>query len=339
MRAVVLLELDQAHGELGCCEVALEVLHVRDVGAAERVDRLVVVADREHGGVRPCQRAQPLVLEQVRVLELVDEQVREAPAVVLAKVVALREELVAAQQELGEVHDAFALAHRLVERVMLDLPSREVVAGLDGVGPQPLLLRVGNEIHELPRRITVVVDVVRLVQALDQRQLVLRVEDLEQLRQVRIAKVRAQQPVAQAVERPDPHAARAHGGQRGEPQHHLPRGLVRERDGEDGERACLTGGEQPRDARRQHARLAASRAREDQRGRVRKGDGSKLLGIEVFEKRRGHAVIGTLLDQRCPERPVRRDCNYTVRDALDRILWEPGREFPGGGYNPRLPDR
>ena len=53
-----------------------------------------------------------------------------------------------------------------------------------------------------------VVDVVRLVQPLDQRELVLRVEDLEELRQVRVAVMRAQHPVAQAVERADPHAAR-----------------------------------------------------------------------------------------------------------------------------------
>ena len=151
---------------------------------------------------------QPLVLEHVRVLELVDEQVREAAPVVLAQAVVPREELVASQQELGEIDHALALAHRLVERVVLDLPARELVAGLDLVRAQALLLRAGDEVLQLPRRKALVVDVVRLVQPLDQRELVLRVHDLEELRQVRVAVVRAQHPVAQAVERADPHAAR-----------------------------------------------------------------------------------------------------------------------------------
>ena len=91
MRAVVLLELDQADRTLCGREVALEMLHVRDVRAAKRVDRLIVVADGEHGGVGPGERAQPLVLQDVRILELVDEQVREASAVMLADRIPLRQ--------------------------------------------------------------------------------------------------------------------------------------------------------------------------------------------------------------------------------------------------------
>jgi hypothetical protein len=47
---------------------------------------------------------------------------------VLADAVVRCEQLVAAQQQLGEVDDALALARRLVQRVVLDLPAREVVA-------------------------------------------------------------------------------------------------------------------------------------------------------------------------------------------------------------------
>jgi hypothetical protein len=50
VRAIVLLELDQRHWQPGYCEIPLEVLHVRDVCAAKRVDRLVVVADGEDRG-------------------------------------------------------------------------------------------------------------------------------------------------------------------------------------------------------------------------------------------------------------------------------------------------
>ena len=151
VRAVVLLELDQLHRLLRRREVALELLHVGDLGAAERVDRLVVVADGEHRRVRPGEAAQPLVLQGVGVLELVDQEVREAPPVVVAQRLVAGEELVASQQELGEVDHAFALAHRVVERVVLDLPARELVARLDHVRPQALLLRSGDEPLQLPR--------------------------------------------------------------------------------------------------------------------------------------------------------------------------------------------
>ena len=282
-----------AHRHVGPREIALEVLHVGDVRAAKRVDRLVVVADREHRRVRsPASSLQPLVLQHVGVLELVDQQVREAAPVVLAQAVVLREQLVAAQQQLGEIDDAFALAHRLVERVVLDLAPRELVAGLDLVRAQALLLRAGDEVLQLPRRKALVVDAVRLVQPLDQRELVLRVHDLEELRQVRVAVVRAQHPVAQAVERADPHAARVDRRHRREADEHLLRRLVGERDGEDRQRRRLAGREQPRDARRQHARLAAAGAGEDQRRCVRQRDGGELLGIEVGEERGSHRERG-----------------------------------------------
>ena len=142
VRAVILLELDQLDRLLGRGEVALELLHVGDLRAAESVDRLVVVAHGEHRGVRTRQHPQPLVLQRVRVLELVDQQVREAPLVVSAQRVVAGEQLVAAQQELREVDRAFALAHLVVERVVLDLPAREIVARLDHVRPQALFLGV-----------------------------------------------------------------------------------------------------------------------------------------------------------------------------------------------------
>ena len=289
MRAVVLLELDQLDRLLGRGEVALELLHVGDLRAAERIDRLVVVAHGEHGGVRPRQHAQPLVLQRVRVLELVDQQVREAALVMAAQRIVAGQELVAAQQQLREVDDAFALAHRVVQRVVLDLAPRELVARLHHVRSQALFLGVGHEPLELARREAIVVDVVRAVQALDQRQLVLRIEDLEELRQVRLAVVRAQHPVAQAVERADPHAARVDRRERGQPQQHLLRRLVGERHREDRERPRLAGGEQPRDAGGQHARLAAAGAGQDQRRRMRERHRGELLGVQVFEKRGGHA--------------------------------------------------
>ena len=232
VRAVVLLELDQRDGPLRSGEIALEVLHVRDVRTAKRVDRLIIVADGEHRRIGSGQQFEPRVLQLVRVLELVDEHVREAPLVVSAQAVVVAQHLVASQQQLGEVDRALALAHRVVQRVMLDLPARELVARLDRRRPQSLLLRVRDEVLKLSRREALVVDVVRLVHPLDERELVLRVHDLEQLRQVRLAVMRAQHPVAKPVERADPHAAQIDRRQRRKPQQHLLRRLVRERHGE-----------------------------------------------------------------------------------------------------------
>ncbi len=102
MRAVVLFELDQLHRRVGRAEIALEMLHVGDVGAPERVDGLVVVADREHRRLRPGEQPQPAVLQRVRILELVDEQVREAAAVVLAQGIVAGQQLEGPQQQLGK---------------------------------------------------------------------------------------------------------------------------------------------------------------------------------------------------------------------------------------------
>ena len=217
MRPVVLLELDERRtGRSDAREIALEVLHVRDVRAAERVDRLVVVADGEHGGVRArtaaaatwyCRRSVSWNSSTSRC--------EKAAPVVLADAVVAAEQLVAAQQQLGEIDHTFALAHRLVQRVVLDLAPREFVARpRPAFGRRPSSLANGDEACWSCRaRKPLVVDVVRLRgRPLDQRELVLRVHDLEQLRQVRVAVMRAQHPVAQAVERADPHAARIASG-------------------------------------------------------------------------------------------------------------------------------
>ena len=101
--------------------------------------------------------------------------------------------------------------------------------------------------------------------------------------------MRAQHPVAQAVERADPHAARVApaSSRRGGSSISFAALLVNVTARIDSGAACPVR-EQPCDARRQHARLAAAGAGEDQRGRVRQRDGGELLGIEIGEERRSH---------------------------------------------------
>ena len=207
VRAVVLLELDQLDGRLRGAEVTLEVLHVGCDRPTKRVDGLIVVADRENRCVRSREQLQPLVLQRVRILEFIDEDVREASLVMRAERVLPRQHLVGPEQKLGEIDHAFALASLLVQSVMLDLPTAELVEGLDLVRAQSFFLRSADQRLQLPSGKALVVDVVCLVHALDQRQLVLRVDDLKCLWKVRLAMVRAKHPAERGAPRP-PRAGR-----------------------------------------------------------------------------------------------------------------------------------
>ena len=208
VRTVVLLELDQVADPV----LSLERRHVADVGAAKRVDALVVVAHGEYGAraaVGPAgEQSDPAVLQDVGVLELVDQDVPEPVLIVLAQQLVALQQFVAAQQQFGEVDDTFTLALFVVGRVQLDEAPVVVVVDFDLAGAQRLLLAVIDEVLQVARRILFIVDVERLQQALDRGQLILRIEYLEGLRQRRVAMMRTQHPVAQTVESADPHATR-----------------------------------------------------------------------------------------------------------------------------------
>ena len=212
----------------------------------------------------------------------------------LAQPLVLGEELVISQQQFWKIDNTLAFARLLVEGVVLDLPARELVVRLDLVRPQPVFLGGIDQRLQLPRRETLVVDVVRLVQALDERELILRIHDLEQLWQFGVAIVRAQHAIAQSVKGAHPHAARADRRQRRKSRQHFLRSLVGEGHCQHGERRRLAGRQQPRDARGQHTRLAAARAGEDQGRRVRQRYGFELFRVEIVEegRRHGHRVAG-----------------------------------------------
>ena len=302
VRAVVLFQPDHVPD----LELALEVGHVADVRAAEPVDRLVVVAHREEGILLPGEELQPLVLQPVRVLELVDEDVPEARLIVSAQHLVPLQELVAAQQQLGEVGDALLPGLLVVRGVELARATAElVVAGRDLVRPQPLLLLVVDVPLHRPGLEAVLVDVHALEHPLHERELVLRIEDLEALRQAGVAVMRAQHPVAEAVKGADPHPARRHRQHRRDAREHLLRRLVGEGHREHAGRAHVAGVDQPGDARREHARLPRSRAGEDQRVLAREGDGLELLGVEVIEEAGHSRLLASRRDSTCSASPVR----------------------------------
>ena len=281
--AVVLLQLDlMLHVEL-----AHEIGHVAHTGATEGVDALVVVAHGQHGAravqrgrlALPRDQLDPGVLKLVGVLELVDQDVAKAPLVMLADRIVVAQQLIGAQHQLAEIDHAFALALLLVELVDLDLLARFLIARLDHVGAQPVFLVARNEVLGLFGRKAFVIDVELLHEALDGRKLVLRVQDLERLRQVRQLPVRPQETVAQAMKGADPHAAhvdRQHGG---EPRHHLFRGLVGEGHRQNAAGGGLPGLQQPGDTGGEHAGLARARTRQNQCVLRGQDDGTPLFRV------------------------------------------------------------
>ena len=104
--AVILL---QAH-DARVGEVLAKALHVLDFGAAPAVDGLIVIAHRHHRNRRAGQHAQPRVLNGVGVLKLIDENLAKALPVVVQHLRRLQPQFVGAQQQLGKIHHAAALA-------------------------------------------------------------------------------------------------------------------------------------------------------------------------------------------------------------------------------------
>jgi hypothetical protein len=284
VRAVVLLQLDQVLD----LEIAFERLHVADVGAAEGVDALVVVAHREDGAagrlVVPGQQLEQVVLQVVGILELVDQDVAEAHLVMLAQRMIALQQLIRAQQQFGEIDHAFALALVVVGFVQLDHAALDMVVGLDLAGAQTLVLVAVDEVHQILGRELLVVDIHRLQHALNHRQLILGIEDLESLGQRGVAVMGAQQAIAQAVESADPHATgidRQHGRQPG--QHFLGR-LVGEGHRHDAGRRHLPGRDQPGNPGGQDAGLARAGAGQDQGTLGRQRHGRQLFWIQVVEE-------------------------------------------------------
>ncbi|MEA3219929.1 MAG: hypothetical protein OZX49_01025 [Immundisolibacter sp.] len=276
--AVVLFQAD----DLDVRELALELAHVLHLGAAPAVDGLVVVADREQAGVRPGEVAQPGVLQGVGVLELVDQDVPEAPPVVVAQHRLLHPQFVRAQQQFAKVHHAAALAGGLVAAVQLGQHGAVGKAlRVHVAGALALVLAGVDEGGDLGRLERLVAQF--LEQALDQPLLVVGVQDLEGFRQAGLAPVGAQQAVGDAVKRAHPHAPRRHRYQLADALAHLGRGLVGEGDGQNLQRRGTLDLDQPGDAVRQHAGLAAAGAGQHQGGLAGVGDGLALRRVQAVD--------------------------------------------------------
>ncbi len=283
-RAIVLFEADRLRAR----KIAQEMLHVLHARAAPAVDRLIVVADDEDLAGLAREHANPRVLQRVRVLEFVDQQVAPAFAVMCEQLIVGEEQLVRAQQQLGEIDEARALALFFVSFVNVDERARQWIAfALERGGPLALVLGRVDEPRGLARRKARFVEAECGNRALDQALLVVAVENLERLRQLRLAPMLPQQAMGDAVERADREPARVR--QRGlfeqrlRARAHLAGRLVRERDREHRPWRHALDFEQPADAVREHARLAGAGAREYKVVAERRADRFTLRRVQIVE--------------------------------------------------------
>ena len=127
-RAVVLLERDRVRAR----EVVLELEDVADVGAAEAVDALIGVADREDVPVLLGEQLEQAVLGVVRVLVLVDEDVAERLLPLLAGLGEALEHVDREEEHVVEVDGVRGEEALLVE--VVDLRDGLVVEARDALG-------------------------------------------------------------------------------------------------------------------------------------------------------------------------------------------------------------
>ena len=281
-------------------ELALEGAHIAHLRATESINALIVIAYRKQAGARrrridARQQFQPSVLQGVGILKLIDQNMAKTRLIMPAQRLVTRQQLVAAQQQLGEIGHALALALCLIFRVQLDTPLRVIIVPL-GLRRADALFLVGiDEIGQLARREFFVIDAEIFEQAFDRRELIGHVENRERGRQRRLTMMQAQHAVAQPVKSADPQAARHTELQRQhrrQTRQHLFGRLVGECYGQHGMRACLPRRNQPGDARRQYARLAAAGAGQNQRMLRRQGHRGDLLGVELGKQIRHGRISG-----------------------------------------------
>ena len=330
------------HDDPGLAVALAELEDVADRGAAELVDRLVVVAHHGHVAVPLGDQGDQLGLGPVGVLELVHEHVLEPPLDGLASGRRLAQQPQRQRHLVAEVDRAVRRQERLVAGIragelrltpgVLGQGGHGVAIRLRGRRPRrldgPRLLRdlrgqpagvgevrLGRDVLVLgareqrregveePRRVAerAVLVELELEHALAQEDHRLRPgQDADVGWQPQLQRELAHQAVPERVERRDGGVRVPVGHQLVDPQLHLVRGLVRERQRQDLRRLRASRRDQPRDPARDHLRLAGARPRHDQQRAVAVRDRAALLGVEPGEQRVDPVgfLVGGNLDRR-----------------------------------------
>ena len=259
--AVVLLQLHH----LGLGVVALEFQDVAQVGAAPRIDGLVVVAHHHDVAALGGEQLGDGVLGAVGVLVLVHHEVAEAVLIGLAHVRVVLQQQVAVQKKVVEVEGvgcAQALLQPLVH-ALGHLPHR--VVRVEVTGGNEVVLRLGDAVHQLVHGKALRVDVQLGHDVLVQPLQIVRVVNGEVLREAQPLGVGPQHAHAHGVEGGHPHASRARAHELRQTLAHLGGRLVGEGDGEDLPRSRQVLLQDVGDAVREHARLAGAGAGQHQK--------------------------------------------------------------------------
>jgi hypothetical protein len=294
---VVLLEQDGR----GIGVVALELLDVADGRSAERIDRLVGIADDNElprGELRSARAHQLLdedVLRVVGVLVLVHEDVPESTAVVLRHV---REELEDGHgrgDEVVEVEGVRAAQPALVVAVGLGegLLGGVHRAAAEVLEVDELVLQVRHLRQERPGRVLLRIEVEVADDHGHEAQGVGLVVDREGAGHAKASRLAAEDAHAGAVERGHPHGPGPGTDQLCHTLLHLAGGLVRERDRQHLAGLGVAGRQQVGDAAREHPGLAGSGTGDDEQGAATVLDGQALRRVEVLDEA-GQPRIGAV---------------------------------------------
>ena len=313
-RPVVASQDDGPRAEVAVLE-GQDVVHGR---AAERVDRLVVVAHHRHVAVLVGERGHELGLGAVGVLELVDEDVPEAPRDRRPGRRRGADETEGERHLVAEVDAAVGGHERLVRGVrtgQLRLPSGRFVGGSRGLESDGIhagrlghtrslgrhAVRMGEEVgrrdvlvlaaaeqrgergQEAGRVAQRPVRVqLELEQVLAQEDDDLRARQHPQVRgQAELQRVLADDPVAEGVEGRDGGVRVAVRDQLVHPDRHLLGRLVRERQGQDLRGPRAPRGDEPGDPAGDDLGLAGPGARHHEERTLAVGHGAELVRVET----------------------------------------------------------
>ena len=317
---IVLLELD--HGRVGV--VALEVEDVAKVGAPPGIDRLVVVANDAQVAVPLGKRAHPQVLGPIGVLILVNVEV--PPAILVARQDLRRpfEQVNGLQQKVVEVErigglQSFPIATRQPGNDALVVIEQPFVGGAQ---VDQIILGAADRAEHGSRAVLAGGRQVLLAQdLLHQRLLVVRVVDDEAPIDPDRLAVATQDTRADRVEGPRLHVPARLADERQDSLTKFGGSLVGERHGQDLPRPDALDPDQVRDPMGQHARLAAARPGEDEKGALGRRDGLGLGSIQIGQNsgrqslRRGHPPVRGGLGRR-PVAEVRRGRRLLIEGRL-----------------------
>ncbi len=280
-RAVVLIE----HDHRGVGERILELQQVAEVGAAEPVHALRVVADDHDAAMFDGEQAHDFPLRGVRVLELVDEDVAEPLLVPEQRLGVLAEQANREQQQVVEVDGRRLGQPPLVLGVDLRDPALGRSDRLFGVllGQDQLVLERADLRVQLTGGEPLGVEVEVAAHPVGETLRVGLVVDREARPVTEQRRFPPQDARARGVEGRDPHTVPDRTEELRDPLAHLARGLVGERDREDLERRRAELGDEIGETVREHPGLSGAGTCNHQDRSGRQGDSLVLSRIQPRE--------------------------------------------------------